>query len=246
MGLAGGGVDFVLAFGRDGGAGAPARLPGSSGLPFDAAESVVFEGQAELGVVRRAADVGPFGGWGGFDQGDPAEGDDRHREPGREQVKDPPCGRAGGTDEIGESYSRHEEVGGEGLRVERQPHEDAAQEQFDQTARFAGTDGGGAGKQHQEDQQRVDTVGSRDGDERGEDDQRGASGEGRQDTEAAGQDRVEDGHGGDPHERLRKQEAEWMEAEDPRAERLRPERQRRLVDRHQAAGVERDEQEVVP
>ena len=49
----------------------------------------------------------------------------------------------------------------------------------------------------------------------------------------------------DPHQRLRHEDAPGVEAEDPRRERLHPEGERRLVDCHQAAGIERGDGVVV-
>ena len=50
-------------------------LVGSPDLPFDAAETVVAEGEVELGVIGRAADVRALGGGGEFDERDPRERD---------------------------------------------------------------------------------------------------------------------------------------------------------------------------
>ena len=57
---------------------------------------------------------------------------------------------------------------------------------------------------------------------------------------------VDQRDGGDAHQRLGHQDAQRMEAEHPDRQRLDPERERRLVDRHQPGLVERREQEVVP
>ena len=51
---------------------------------------------------------------------------------------------------------------------------------------------------------------------------------------------------GHAHQCLGHEHAERMEAEDPRRQRLHPESQRRLVDGHQAAGIHRGPEEVVP
>ena len=65
-------------------------LSGAAGLAFDAPEAVVFEGQPELGVVGRAADVRALGGGREFDERDPGERHDQHREAGGEQLRDAP------------------------------------------------------------------------------------------------------------------------------------------------------------
>ena len=61
-------VDAALARSRHVGAGPAVGLSRASRLAFDAAEAVVFERQPELGVVGRAADVGPLRGGRGFDE----------------------------------------------------------------------------------------------------------------------------------------------------------------------------------
>ena len=79
-GARGGGIDGALLGGWNVGAGKHGHLARAAGLAFDAAEAVVGERQAELGVVRRAAHIGALGGGREFDEGDPGKGDDEHRQ----------------------------------------------------------------------------------------------------------------------------------------------------------------------
>ena len=57
---------------------------------------------------------------------------------------------------------------------------------------------------------------------------------------------VEQGDGEDPGEGLREEDTPAAEAEELGARRLEPEAQRRLIDRDEAARIERDEEEVAP
>ena len=95
-------------------------------------------------------------------------------------------------------------------------------------------------------QQRVGVVVARDGDGDGRDREDEAGDEARRAAPHAPRQVVDERDGRDAHERLRDEDAQRVKAEDPGRERLDPEGQRRLVDRHEPARVERAVEEVVP
>ena len=65
-------------------------------------------------------------------------------------------------------------------------------------------------------------------------------------AEASAHEVIREHHAGDPHQRLWDEQAERVITEHARGQRLHPQGERRLVDRHHAAGVKRGKQEVVP
>ncbi len=223
-------------------AGDPSR---AAGLAFDASHAVVFEREPELGVVCRAADVGPLGGRRRFDEGDPRERHGEHQHARGQQPADAPQRAAGRAEHVGESHPGHEQIGSERLDVEGQPDEHRAPQQRRPAPARARSDRGVGGERHQQDQQRVDAVGARDRDEGREHRQRQRAGEPGDGAEAAREREVEHADGEHAGDRLGQQQAERREAEELCCGGLQPERQRRLVDRDQAARIEGDEQEVV-
>ena len=139
----------------------------------------------------------------------------------------------------------HDEVGGERLGVERQPDEHGAASSVRQRPLSHARSAGAAGEHHQQDQHGVHAVVARDGDEGGEHGERERPGERGGDAQAPREDHVQQRYREHAGDRLGQQQAERREAEQLGARGLHPQRQRRLVDGDQAAGVERHEQEVV-
>ena len=231
--------------GRDG-AEADEDLTGPPDLPFDATEAVVAEGEVELGVVRGAPHVGALGGGGLFNEGGPREGDRGEHHPGGEQLEPPAQQRPRRAEQVAERDPGDDEVGGEGLGVEREPHQRSGGEQGQPATAPDGAQRAAAGEDHEQDQEGVHAVVAGDRDVGGEDRERERAGERGELPEGPAHGGVERGHPEHPDDRLGEQQAEGGEAEQPGARHLHPQREGRLVDGDEPSGVEGGEEEVVP
>ena len=140
--------------------------PGPPNSPPQAAETVVDKGQAELRVVRRAADERSLRGRRQFDRGDPDERDRDQHEPGGAEVREALARRSGRAQQVRERDPGKHQVGGQGLGIERQPDQRRGTEKRPQTPRLGGAQGASAGQYEQEDQGGIDVVAAGDRDER--------------------------------------------------------------------------------
>ena len=226
--------------------GAAERL-GSAALAFDAAEAVVSKDQREDRVVRGARDPGAVGGGRQFDEQRPGAADEQHRAAAGEQLaqgaqtaarRDPqPGGGDPGDDGEGDQH----------LGLEPEADADTGEDEpAGATRPFEGAQGAPEGGDAAEDQQGVGVVVARDRDgDRGQREHEPGD-ESCRAPEAAAGEVVDEQDGRDAHQGLRREDRDGVEAEQLDRGGLDPQRERGLVDGHDAAGVEGSEQEVVP
>ena len=220
--------------------------------PFDASESVVFKDQRKDRVAARAGHPRTVGRRGQFDQRRPRAADEQHRAAAAQQltqrVQTSACGRSNPQPCRNDAW--HDDQRHEHLRLEAEADKHAGEHQpacavargaCIQTANGAPQRGDAA-----QNEQAVGVVVTRDR----HGDRRQCQSQPRDEPadapEASAHEVVHQRHGRYAHQCLRHEDAERAEAENPRRKRLHPQRQRRLVDRHDAAAVERCVEEVVP
>ena len=223
--------------------GVPARPAGLAGEP---AEAVVAEDQRPDRVVGRAGDPGPVRRGRECDDHGPESARDDHRGAAGEQLPDRAQAPARRHPQVRGDDPRHDHQRDGHLRLEAEPDQRAGEEQPAGAAVLERAHQRPEGADAAEDQQRVGVVVARDrdGDRRQREhepgDEAGAA------AEAAAHEVVGQRDRPDPHQRLRHEERERVEAEHAHGQRLHPQRHRRLVDGHHAGAVERPEQEGIP
>jgi hypothetical protein len=171
---------------------------------------------------------------------------DHHRGAAREQLpdgRDPP---AWGDPQVrrGDARRDHERSGH--LRLEAEPDRDAGEHEPARPAVLQRAHDEPQRRHRTEDQERVRVVVARDrdGDRRQGEHQPGDEPAGA--AEAPAHEVVHERDRGDPHQRLGDEQAQRVKAEDLHRQRLHPQRERRLVHRHDAGCIERAVQERVP
>ena len=230
----------------------PARAAATArttGLPGDTAEAVVAEHQRPDAVVRRAGDPRSVRRGRERHEHGPGEAGDRHRGTAGEQLAQRPqaaARRVPADPHPGERDARDDHQRDAHLRLEAEADGDPAQHEPLRAAGLERAHGEPQRRDAAEHEQLVRVVVARDGDCGRGDGERQAADEPGETAEAPADEVVDEHRGRDAHQRLRHEQAERVIAEDPRRQRLDPQAERRLVDRHQSARVHRREQEVVP
>ncbi len=219
-----------------------------SRLPVHATEAVVFEDQRQDLVVTRARHPRAVGRRSQFDERRPRSADEHHRRTAREKlaqgVKPSACAR--GDPQPGRCDPRHDRQGNAHLRLKAQP-DGYACEHEPARAPVLKTPYREPHRRHAaEHEQRIGVVVPRDPDGDRRRRERQACHEPAHPAKAAADEVIHERHARDAHQSLRHEHAQLVIAEDPYRQRLHPQRERRLVDRHHAALVKRREQEVVP
>ena len=140
----------------------------------------------------------------------------------------------------------HDEQGGAHLRLEAEADAHAREDDPARAPVLQRAHEAPQGADAAQRQQRIGVVVARDRDGDRRDGEHESGDEAGRAPPKAAREVIDERDRGDAHERLGHEDAPRMKAEDPGRERLDPERERRLVHRHQPTGVERVVEEVVP
>ena len=197
-------------------------------------------------VVATAAHVGTFIGRGQVHRHDPGQRDDQkhYRRQGQVKWAFPPT--HGSRDCIEEIEGRQYQESLQHLNVEPQTHQHGAEQQPAQLARLSGADDRPGRQQENQDQQTVHRVVAVGGHTDGSDRQHQRRQQPGRRAKGPPHEVIEQEHGKDASQCLGEKQADAVETEKRGAGRLRPQAQRRLIHRHEPAGVEGDEEKVVP
>ncbi len=226
--------------------GRPAAARPGTVAAEDPPEAVVAEDQVPDRAVGAAADVGR------------RPRPDRHRDRPRRAHRDhhraeqpelpqPPPQRGRPGQQVGRDQRRHDHPALQHLGHERQAHDHAGPDEPLRRPRLERPHEQVRGADEQQHEQRVGVVEApeRDHDRREGQRQRGQQAR-RGGRERPPHRRVEQAHRRDRHQRLRHEQARAREAQRPHREPEHPQRQRRLVDRDEAARIERAEEPRLP
>jgi hypothetical protein len=212
----------------------------------DAPEAVVPEGEIEDGVRLRAVDPGPPPGIGRGDDDGPRERDDDHDGSGRDAADEEAPDRSRGPDHVGGGARREDRPRGQHLHVEADADERRREEEVTDPSGLARAKDGPGDEEEDEDEPAVEDVVPIHRDAHGRDRECESGEEARGVAEMAAHEDEEKHDGRRARERLRHENGEGTEADQPGERRLDPERDRRLVHGEKTAGIERGEQKVVP
>ena len=226
--------------------GPPAAPAGTAGLTGEAAEAVVAEDERPDRVVVGARDVRAVGrGREGHEQRpDPA--DDDQRGEAREQLAQRREVAAGGDPQVRGGQRGHHEQRGAHLRLEPEPDHRAGEDEPARAPVLQRADDGPERHDGAQQDDGVRVVVPEDRDGRRRDGERETGDEAADAAEAAARQVPGEPDGGDAHDRLGHEDRPRGQAEGARGQRLHPQRERRLVHRHDAGWIEGAEEEVVP
>ena len=189
---------------------------------------------------------GRLGGGREHHQQRPGAADDDHRRAAGEQLAHRGEPAAGGDPQPRRDDRRHDEQRGAHLRLEAEADAHAGEDDPARAPVLQRAHEAPQGADAAQRQQRIGVVVARDRDrDRGDGEHEAGDEAGGAPPQAARQV-VDQRDGRDAHERLGHEDAPRVKAEGPDRERLDPQRERRLVHRHEPAGIERVVEEVVP
>ena len=213
----------------------------------EARQSVVDERQLEHGVAVGAAGIGPAGRGNEIVDDRPCERDGRQHDPAEAEPHDPAQQRLRPPQqEVRRRHGWHEYQCCRHLDVEGEPDACHRREQPSAAAGLQGPHQRTQGQQQHHDETAVGIVGAVDGDADGHEREEQRRQQAGQLAERAPHQDVNQHDGDHAFDHLGQQHGEAVEPEHLGGGDLQPERDRRLVERDEACGIEGIEEEIVP
>ena len=215
-------------------------------VPDEALQAVVVKGQLQHRIAPAAADEGPAVLRRQVVGERPGE---RHRDQHRERrrrMSQAPTHRDRRSEDVDEEKTWRDHQRRQHLDVVADAEERRRQQEKPPAAALGGEAQGPGREQQDQDETALGVGGAIDGDADGCQRQKEGGEQSRCRAETAPDEVEQQDDRGNSLDDLRQQHAQTAEAENPRARRLDPEGERRLVEGHEAAGIEGVEEEVVP